>query len=100
MNRRDALTAHLEFFQELGAEGFSREPAWRFRGERLAHPASPSEPTNVDSEASSTNDETTPTTLDQIREALGDCTRCKLHQGRTTLVFGVGHPDADLMFVG
>ncbi|HIE92734.1 MAG TPA: uracil-DNA glycosylase, partial [Acidobacteria bacterium] len=54
----------------------------------------------MDSEASSTNDETTPTTLDQIREALGDCTRCKLHQGRTTLVFGVGHPDADLMFVG
>ncbi len=100
MNRRDALTAHLEFFQELGAEGFSREPAWRFRGERLAHPAQPSEPTNVDSEASSSKDETTPTTLEQIREALGDCTRCKLHQGRTTLVFGVGHPDADLMFVG
>lgn len=84
MNRRDALTAHMEFFQELGAEGFSREPAWRFRGER---PASPTEPT-------------TPTTLEQVRGELGDCTRCKLHQGRTTLVFGVGRPDADLMFVG
>jgi len=84
MNRRDALTAHMEFFQELGAEGFSGEPAWRFRGER---PASPTEPT-------------TPTTLEQVRGELGDCTRCKLHQGRTTLVFGVGRPDADLMFVG
>ena len=38
--------------------------------------------------------------LDHVREQLGACTRCKLHAGRTTLVFGVGNPDADLMFVG
>ncbi len=38
--------------------------------------------------------------LDAIRSELGDCTRCKLHGGRTHLVFGVGNPDADLMFVG
>ena len=38
--------------------------------------------------------------LDHVREQLGPCTRCKLHAGRTTLVFGVGNPDADLMFVG
>ena len=36
-----------------------------------------------------------------IREDLGDCTRCKLHkQGRKQIVFGVGNPQADLMFVG
>jgi uracil-DNA glycosylase len=36
-----------------------------------------------------------------IREDLGDCTRCKLHQqGRKQIVFGVGNPRADLMFVG
>ena len=35
-----------------------------------------------------------------IRDELGDCTRCKLHGGRSHLVFGVGRPDADLMFVG
>ena len=35
-----------------------------------------------------------------VREELGDCTRCKLHTKRTTLVFGVGNPEADLMFVG
>ncbi|MBK8010671.1 MAG: uracil-DNA glycosylase [Deltaproteobacteria bacterium] len=41
------------------------------------------------------------TTLSQIREVLGDCTRCKLHElGRTKIVFGVGNPKADLMFVG
>ena len=39
-------------------------------------------------------------TLESIREDLGDCTRCKLHKGRQTLVFGVGNPKADLMFIG
>ena len=33
------------------------------------------------------------------REASG-CTRCLLARGRTNVVFGVGHPDADLMFIG
>jgi uracil-DNA glycosylase family 4 len=39
-------------------------------------------------------------TLARIREDIGDCTRCKLHKGRTNIVFGVGNPKAQLMFVG
>ena len=39
-------------------------------------------------------------TLDAVREALGECTRCRLHEGRSTLVFGDGNPNADLVFVG
>jgi uracil-DNA glycosylase len=36
-----------------------------------------------------------------IREDLGDCTRCPLHkQGRKQIVFGVGDPNAELMFIG
>lgn len=36
-----------------------------------------------------------------IREDLGECTRCKLHkQGRKQIVFGVGNPKAELMFIG
>jgi uracil-DNA glycosylase len=38
--------------------------------------------------------------LPQLRAAIGDCTRCKLHPGRTNLVFGVGNPSAELVFVG
>src|SRR5271156_4881413 len=39
--------------------------------------------------------------LRMIREDLGDCTRCPLHkQGRKQIVFGVGNPKAELMFVG
>jgi uracil-DNA glycosylase family 4 len=35
-----------------------------------------------------------------IREDLGECTRCKLHKHRNKIVFGVGDPHAELMFVG
>ena len=39
--------------------------------------------------------------LTTIRVDLGDCTRCKLHGlGRRQIVFGVGNPQAELMFVG
>jgi DNA polymerase len=38
--------------------------------------------------------------LQVVRDDLGDCQRCKLAPGRTKLVFGVGNPNADLLFVG
>jgi uracil-DNA glycosylase len=38
--------------------------------------------------------------LTLVRAELGDCKRCKLCQGRTNLVFGVGNPEAHLVFVG
>jgi len=39
-------------------------------------------------------------TLTQVREELGECTRCKLHTDRKHIVFGVGDPNAWLVFVG
>jgi len=42
-----------------------------------------------------------PAALRLIREEIGDCTRCRLHkQGRKQIVFGVGNPNAELMFIG
>ena len=38
--------------------------------------------------------------LPRILADIGDCTRCKLHRGRTKLVFGDGNPNAQLVFVG
>jgi uracil-DNA glycosylase len=38
--------------------------------------------------------------LPELRGAIGDCRRCKLHRGRTQVVFGVGNPRARLLFVG
>lgn len=39
-------------------------------------------------------------TLLKIREDLGECTRCKLHKHRHSIVFGDGNPKAELVFVG
>lgn len=38
--------------------------------------------------------------LAEIRADVGECTRCKLHSTRRSIVFGVGAEDAPLMFVG
>jgi uracil-DNA glycosylase family 4 len=38
--------------------------------------------------------------LRQLREEIGDCTRCKLHKGRKNIVFGEGSSYARLMFIG
>jgi DNA polymerase len=35
-----------------------------------------------------------------LADTVAGCTKCRLSQGRTQVVFGSGHPDADLMFVG
>jgi uracil-DNA glycosylase len=35
-----------------------------------------------------------------VREDLGECTRCPLHQTRRTIVFGEGNPRARIMFIG
>src|SRR6266508_3549589 len=40
------------------------------------------------------------TELERIAAEASTCTRCRLHQGRTQVVFGQGSPTADLMFVG
>jgi DNA polymerase len=38
--------------------------------------------------------------LEAVREQLGDCRRCALCEGRNTIVFGDGNPEADILFVG
>jgi DNA polymerase len=39
-------------------------------------------------------------TLEELAREASTCTRCRLSQGRTQVVFGVGNPNADLMFIG
>jgi uracil-DNA glycosylase len=120
---RDQLTEHLKFAAELGVAGVSGDPAWRTRpgdtlvvrtaqDERSAEPSparaasalgpakgdvaleeSKAEPVTFSANAADA--------LAAVRADIGDCTRCKLHgMGRRQIVFGVGNPDADLMFVG
>jgi DNA polymerase len=111
----DHLRDHLAFAAELGVAGVSRDPAWRRRESAAAPPtvvdsgATASEASQHDlggSETAATSVAQplaliTRSTLEAIRADIGDCTRCKLHTlGRQQIVFGVGSPQADLMFVG
>ena len=38
--------------------------------------------------------------LEAVRSELGDCRRCGLCEGRQTIVFGDGNPEADILFIG
>ncbi|HXT49843.1 MAG TPA: uracil-DNA glycosylase, partial [Thermoanaerobaculia bacterium] len=38
--------------------------------------------------------------LAQVGTEASACTRCRLAEGRRSVVFGTGNPDADLMFIG
>ena len=98
---RDQLAEHLAFAKELGVEGISRDPAWR----RRAHVESAREDPATSAEAIPVPMVSvcvaSADALAAVRTEIGDCTRCKLHRlGRKQIVFGVGSPDADLMFVG
>jgi uracil-DNA glycosylase len=44
--------------------------------------------------------ETRDVSLQDVRNDIGECTRCRLHEGRRNIVFGEGSPDAKLVFVG
>ena len=94
---RSELAAHLRLFAEMGVEGVSRDPAWRRRSADAQV-----EPAIVQPEAAQASEGIAPTeTLEHVREELGDCTRCKLHRlGRRQIVYGVGNPQAALMFIG
>jgi DNA polymerase len=110
----DQIREHLRLFGELGVAGTSRDPAWRRRAAAQAseppvaqtseppvaqafRPASLEPDPPVLQVARSADD-----VLRAIKTDIGDdCSRCKLQRlGRKQIVFGVGNPDADLMFVG
>jgi uracil-DNA glycosylase family 4 len=87
---RRALTERIRYYNELGIYDFyRREPNVEF-------------PHEAEDTVILENQVTDPVLLLRtIREDLGDCTRCPLHQqGRKQIVFGVGNPNAELMFIG
>ena len=102
MSRNDQLKEHLVFFEELGVDGVSRDRSWRARGvdDSLAVASEVSPASSASSSSPSPSPPSTSQRLARLREELGECSRCKLHSTRTHIVYGVGNPSADLMFVG
>jgi len=104
---RAALAAARELISELideGVDHFERTatppaPAPVVRVPRVEHGESdarlPERAARAEHAASAGG-----STLERVRAELGDCQRCPLCAGRTTIVFGDGDPNARLMFVG
>lgn len=104
---KDELRQRLEFYQDLGVKTIYR----RATAESAA-PANSQEPMAVPERASPPDPQPPipaaqlPTlepagdSLLKILADIGDCTRCRLHEGRNKLVFGSGNENASLVFVG
>ena len=96
------LRRYLEFYQDLGIKTLYKKPAAAVE----TAPVEPqAEPEPVAPLISMTPEPLPPLapsgdTLFQILTDIGDCRRCRLHEGRTKLVFGVGSEKAPLVFVG
>jgi len=103
---RRALTDRIRYYNDLGIYDFYRRPI-QVSGEGSASVArapaiSESEGRQTLMEVRTEPESSDPASaLRLIREDIGDCTRCRLHkQGRKQIVFGVGNPRAELMFIG
>ena len=112
----DQIAQHLKFYRDLGvrwiAVSHSAGSSTGARAEGNSTGVSgnaPSTPHAVASGVSRVFASTrsmfdavpqTDETLEQVREDLGDCRRCKLAPARRNIVFGSGNPHAELMFVG
>jgi uracil-DNA glycosylase family 4 len=82
-----SVRARVEYARDGGVTGFPRVTA-RSTPARSVVPMVNEPPATVAAP------------LDDLRAEIGDCQRCKLCKGRTHIVFGVGNPAAELMFVG
>jgi len=93
---RRALQERLRYYNDLGIYDFYKRDAGKEFA--LAEDSRVSSPTQPEAAASTRRPSAA---LRLIREDIGDCTRCRLHkQGRKQIVFGVGNPRAELMFIG
>src|SRR5688500_9979960 len=107
-DQRDQFAEHLKFFGELGVTGYRRDAAWSARSDSTADTdARSADARSADARSADARSADLQFGLDSvaqlaaIREDIGDCVRCKLCTlGRKQIVFGVGNPNADLMFVG
>jgi len=91
----EQLRQYLEFYQDLGVKSLYRRT--------VVAPAAPAAPAvEVAPPAPMELPPLAPSddTLLKIIQDIGDCRRCKLHEGRNKIVFGVGNEQAPLVFVG
>jgi uracil-DNA glycosylase len=89
----DDLRKYLEFYQDLGVKDLYRKAAPPL-------PAAETKPVVVASVPELPSLAPAGDTLLKIIEDMGDCRRCRLHEARKQIVFGVGNEHSPLVFVG
>ena len=100
----ETLRRYLEFYQDLGIKDLYRSAPLPM-AKPIVEP-NPPEPSRVPPiAAAKVKPELPPMTpagetLFQILEDIGDCKRCRLHEKRNKVVFGVGNEQSPLVFVG
>jgi uracil-DNA glycosylase len=90
----ELLRRRLEFYRDLGVREIYQRP-----GARSQEPEARSQKTETLAPHEAASIESRESLL-QILQDIGDCRRCRLHEGRTKLVFGVGNEHSPLVFVG
>ncbi|HYO15678.1 MAG TPA: uracil-DNA glycosylase [Thermoanaerobaculia bacterium] len=101
-NLRPALSDLLAYLSEMGYGDLYRNPP---RTGAAAVPAAvehPAVPASVPAPAAEMDEEAAAraAALAALAGTVAGCTRCRLSEGRSKVVFGSGNPNADLMFVG
>jgi uracil-DNA glycosylase len=109
-----ALAARVQFYRELGIDSFYRRsdaPAEAAAIQIEQQTFGEQEEVATVAKAKSAEIQDTkgvlpvigggkPAALAAISADIGECTRCRLHEQRNKIVFGVGNVNADIMFVG
>ncbi len=85
----ETLRRYLEFYQDLGIKTL-------YLPARSLTAAAPCNAPQLSRDREGTGSDT----LLRILDDIGDCRRCRLHEGRNKIVFGVGNEKAQLVFVG
>ncbi|HLY99395.1 MAG TPA: uracil-DNA glycosylase [Candidatus Angelobacter sp.] len=102
---RQKILSLVNYYRDMGIHDFYKQPVAEqdqpiLMSSELTTAKPEPEPESTPSSPSLPVIQDKASALAAIREDIGDCTRCRLHQGRNKLVFGVGNMNAELMFVG
>lgn len=97
---RDQIRSYLELYRDLGIESIYRHASTAAPVAAPVQVAAAAAASAVSAHAALPGLAPEADTLERIRLDLGDCKRCRLSEGRHSIVFGSGNGQARLVFVG
>ncbi len=97
----EGLRKAMEFYRELGFGYLPVKSAWKRGSAEVQTPGGEARKRgNTQHSAPQQPRHGKENALRELRDDIGDCTRCKLSRNRKNIVFGEGPPEAEIMFIG